>query len=144
MCTGTIRWAGACPVNDLAPRRPKSRRLLWRDWVTPSALVRLLSRVVCSDVTDDLATLCHVSTSRDRVDDVTGAKLEPACDLSSSSLPSPSLSRWQTIHRRSPPPSNAWKSATEKTHSYHMGKEEFVDRTSRVYQSTERIYTYPA
>jgi hypothetical protein len=31
----------------------------------------------------------------------------------------------------------------EKTHSYHTGKEEFVDRTPQVHQSTERIYTYP-
>jgi hypothetical protein len=23
---------------------------------------------------------------------------------------------------------NAWKSATDKTHSYHMGKEEFVEK----------------
>jgi hypothetical protein len=40
--------------------------------------------------------------------------------------------------------SNAWKSATEKTHSYHTKKEEFVDRMSQVHQFTERIYTYPA
>jgi hypothetical protein len=39
---------------------------------------------------------------------------------------------------------NAWKSAIEKTHSNHMGKKEFVDRMSRVHQSTERIYTYQA
>jgi hypothetical protein len=37
---------------------------------------------------------------------------------------------------------NAWKSATEKTHSYHTGKEEFVNRTPRVHQSTKRIYTH--
>jgi hypothetical protein len=32
----------------------------------------------------------------------------------------------------------------EKTHSYHTRKEEFMDQTSRVHQSSERIYTYPA
>jgi hypothetical protein len=31
-----------------------------------------------------------------------------------------------------------------RTHSYHTGKEEFVDRTSQVHQFTEWIYTYPA
>jgi hypothetical protein len=39
---------------------------------------------------------------------------------------------------------NTWKNAMEKTHSYHTGKEEFMDRMSRVHQSTERIYTDPA
>jgi hypothetical protein len=39
---------------------------------------------------------------------------------------------------------NTWKIATEKTHSYHTGKEEFVDPPPRVYQSTERIYIYHA
>jgi hypothetical protein len=39
---------------------------------------------------------------------------------------------------------NAWKSTTEGTYSYHSGKEKFVDQMSRVHQSTERIYTYPA
>jgi hypothetical protein len=39
---------------------------------------------------------------------------------------------------------NAWKSSMEKTHSYHTEKEEFVDRTSGVHQSTEWIYIYPA
>jgi hypothetical protein len=38
---------------------------------------------------------------------------------------------------------NAWKSATEKTHFYYTGKEEFMYQTSRVHQSTKRIYTYP-
>jgi hypothetical protein len=34
---------------------------------------------------------------------------------------------------------NAWKSATDKTHSYHAGKEEFVDQTPWVHWSTEKI-----
>jgi hypothetical protein len=33
---------------------------------------------------------------------------------------------------------------TENTHSYHTGKEEFVDRPTRVHQSIERIYNCPA
>jgi hypothetical protein len=39
---------------------------------------------------------------------------------------------------------NVWKSATDKTHFYHTGKEEFMDQTSRVHWSTKRICTYPA
>jgi hypothetical protein len=39
---------------------------------------------------------------------------------------------------------NIWKTVTEKTHSYHTGKEEFIDRPTRVHQSTERIYNCPA
>jgi hypothetical protein len=39
---------------------------------------------------------------------------------------------------------NAWKSAIDKTHSYHMGKEEFVEQTPRVHRSIERICTYSA
>jgi hypothetical protein len=37
---------------------------------------------------------------------------------------------------------NAWKSAIDKTHYYHMGKEEFVDQMPQVHWSTERICTY--
>jgi hypothetical protein len=39
---------------------------------------------------------------------------------------------------------NAWKSVTEKTHSYHTGIKGCLYRTPLVHQSTERIYTYPA
>jgi hypothetical protein len=38
----------------------------------------------------------------------------------------------------------AWKIAMDKTHSFHMGKEEFLNQTPRVHRSTERICTYPA
>jgi hypothetical protein len=54
--------------------------------------------------------------------------------------PSPHLSLAVNLMAEEP---NTWKSATEKTHSYHTGKEEFVDQKSWVHQSTERIYTRP-
>jgi hypothetical protein len=53
--------------------------------------------------------------------------------------PSPDLSLAVDLVAEEP---NGCKSTMEKTHSYHTRKEEFMDRTSRVHQSTERMYTY--
>jgi hypothetical protein len=39
---------------------------------------------------------------------------------------------------------NAWKSVTDKTHSYHTGKEELMDQTPQVHRSTQRICNYLA
>jgi hypothetical protein len=39
---------------------------------------------------------------------------------------------------------NTWKKGTEKTHSYHTEIKGRLYRTLQVYQSAERIYTYPA
>jgi hypothetical protein len=53
--------------------------------------------------------------------------------------PSPHLSLVVDLVAEEP---NARKTATEKTHSYHTGKEEFMDPMPRFHQSAERIYTY--
>jgi hypothetical protein len=55
--------------------------------------------------------------------------------------PSPHLSLVVDLMAEEP---NVWKTVTEKTHSYHTGKDEFVDRPTRVHQSIERIYNCPA
>jgi hypothetical protein len=55
--------------------------------------------------------------------------------------PSPHLSSVVDLVVEEP---NVSETVTEKTHSYHTGKEEFVDRPTRIHQSTERIYNCTA